>query len=133
MRTHGVPRVSDRREGDDVVLDDHVGLELAEDLAQPIVGVARAVAERRKVGSMNSASCSIVGLRKTGAVSRMKSFQNCPGASATSGGGPSRMRRSSNPCASRRAGERLLDHEDDAVAATRAAPAPIPTQLFVGP
>ena len=49
---------------------------------------------------MNSASCSIVGLRKTGAVSRMKSFQNCPGASSTSGGGPSRISRSSKPRAS---------------------------------
>ena len=27
---------------------------------------------------MNVASCSIVGLRNSGAVSRMKSFQNCP-------------------------------------------------------
>ena len=55
----------------------------------------------RNVGSMNSASCSIVGLRKTGAVSRMKSFQNWPGSSSASGGGPSRISRSSNPCASR--------------------------------
>jgi hypothetical protein len=29
-----------------------------------------------KVGAMKSPSCSMVGLRKTGAVSRMKSFQN---------------------------------------------------------
>ena len=35
---------------------------------------------------MNSRSWSIVGLRKTGAVSRMKSFQNWPGSSSTSGG-----------------------------------------------
>ena len=40
------PGVVDRREADDVVLDDHVGLDLVEDLAQPIVDVARAVAER---------------------------------------------------------------------------------------
>ena len=36
----------ERREGDDVVLDDHVGLELVDDLEQPVVHVARAVAER---------------------------------------------------------------------------------------
>ena len=42
---------------------------------------------------MNSASCSTVGFRKTGAVSRMKSFQNWPGSSSTSGVGPSRMPR----------------------------------------
>ena len=81
---------------------------------------------------MNSASCSIVGLRKTGAVSRMKSFQNCPGSSSTSGGGPSRMSRSSKPCASSDAGERLLDDEEHPVTAV-AQTCPIPTQLFVGP
>ena len=36
----------DRREADDVVLHDHVGLDLVEDLAEPIVDVARAVAQR---------------------------------------------------------------------------------------
>ena len=54
----------------------------------------------RQVGAMNSPSCSIVGFRKTGAVSRMKSIQNCPGTSSTSGLGPSRIRRSSKPLAS---------------------------------
>ncbi len=39
-------RVVDRREADDVVLDDHVGPHLVEDLAQTVVDVARAVAER---------------------------------------------------------------------------------------
>ena len=39
-------RLLDRRERDHVVLDDHVRLELVEDLAQPVVDVARAVAER---------------------------------------------------------------------------------------
>ena len=66
---------------------------------------------------MNPASCSIVGSRNTGAVSRMKSFQNWPGTSSSSGGGVSRMSRSSKPCAVERAGERLLDDEDDAVPA----------------
>src|SRR5262245_6885901 len=81
---------------------------------------------------MNSESCSIVGFRKTGAVSRMKSFQNCPGSSSTSGGGPSRMSRSSNPCASR------LPAKDSSITKTTRWPrsrrtCPIPTQLFVGP
>jgi hypothetical protein len=40
-----------------------------------------------QVGWMKPASCSIVGVRKTGPVSRMKSFQNWPGSSSTSGGG----------------------------------------------
>ena len=35
-----------RREGADVVLDDHVGLELVEDLDEPLVDVARAVEQR---------------------------------------------------------------------------------------
>ena len=55
----------------------------------------------RKVGSMKSPSCSIVGLRKTGAVSRMKSFQNWPGSSSASAGGDSRISRSSKPFSSR--------------------------------
>ena len=86
-----------------------------------------------KVGAMNSPSCSIVGLRNTGAVSRMKSFQNWPGSSSVSGGGASRISRSSNPCASSAPGERLLDDEDDPVAAPRGARRRCPTQLFVGP
>ncbi len=53
------------------------------------------------VGPMKPVSCSIVGFRKTGAVSRMKSIQNWPGTSGSVGGGPSRMRRSSKPFASR--------------------------------
>ena len=36
----------DRGEADDVVLHDDVGLDLVEDLAQPVVHVARAIAER---------------------------------------------------------------------------------------
>ena len=39
------PGVVDRREADDVVLHDHVRLHVVEDLAQPLVHVARAVAE----------------------------------------------------------------------------------------
>ena len=81
---------------------------------------------------MNDSSCSIVGVRKTGAVSRMKSFQNWPGTSATSGGGPSRISRSSKPFASR------LPANDSSTTKTTRCPRsrrtwPIPTQLFVGP
>src|SRR5215208_1534432 len=50
---------------------------------------------------MNSPSWSKVDFLNTGAVSRMKSFQNCPGSSSTSGGGASRIRRSSKPFSSR--------------------------------
>ena len=46
IRAHGRPECVDRGKADDVVLDDHVGLDLVEDLAQPVVDVARAVAER---------------------------------------------------------------------------------------
>ena len=59
----------------------------------------------------------MVGLRKTGAVSRMKSFQNWPGASSL-------IRRRAEPhqpflesLRVQAAGKRLLDHEDDAVPA----------------
>ena len=81
---------------------------------------------------MNPASCSTVGVRNTGAVSRMKSFQNCPGASSTSGAGPRRISRSSNPRASR------VPANDSSMMNTTRWPrsrstSPIPTQLFVGP
>ena len=46
MRTQRPPARGERRERDDVVLDDHVGRELVDDLEQPPVDVARAVAER---------------------------------------------------------------------------------------
>src|SRR5437588_2630450 len=81
---------------------------------------------------MNPESCSIVGRRKTGAVSRMKSFQNCPGASGSAGGGASRMSRSSNPLAS------SVPAKDSSTMKTTRCPrrrrtSPIPTQLLVGP
>ena len=84
------------------------------------------------VGAMNSPSCSIVGLRKTGAVSRMKSIQNCPGASSCSGGGPRRIRRSSKPRAS------SVPANDSSTMKTTRCPrsrstAPMPAQLLVGP
>src|SRR5690349_451528 len=84
------------------------------------------------VGAMKPASCSIVGSRNTGAVSRMKSFQNCPGTSSSSGGGVSRMSRSSNPCAS------SVPANDSSTMKTtrwprRRSTSPMPTQLLVGP
>ena len=81
---------------------------------------------------MKPSSCSIVGLRNTGAVSRMKSFQNWPGSSSASGGGPSRISALLEALRLERAGERLLDDEHDAMPARRST-SPIPTQLFVGP
>ena len=89
------------RGSDDVVLDDHVGLELVEDLAQAVVDVARAVDQRLPGRLDEPRELLDRRLAEDGAVSRMKSFQNWPGSSSTSGGGPSRMRRSSKPCASR--------------------------------
>ena len=74
----------------------------------------------------------MVGLRKTGAVSRMKSIQNWPGISSTSGFGPSRIRRSSKPFASS-----VPANDSSTMNTTRWPRArrtwPIPTQLFVGP
>ena len=49
---------------------------------------------------MKPSSCSIVGWRNTGAVSRMMSFQIWPGSSSVSAGGVSRISRSSNPFSS---------------------------------
>ena len=81
---------------------------------------------------MNSESCSRVDLRKTGAVSRMKSFQNWPGSSSWAGGGASRMSRSSKPFAS------SVPAKDSSTMKTTRCPrrrrtSPIPTQLLVGP
>src|SRR5579872_3560644 len=81
---------------------------------------------------MNPSSCSRVERRNTGAVSRMKSFQNWPGTSGSAGGGPSRMRRSSNPFAS------SVPLNDSSMMKTTRCPrrrstSPMPTQLLVGP
>src|SRR3954451_24889609 len=85
-----------------------------------------------KVGAMNAPSCSTVGLRNTGAVSRMKSFQNWPGTSGSSGGGASRMVRSSKPFSSR-----LPANDCSTMNTTRwprpRSTSPMPTQLLVGP
>ena len=81
---------------------------------------------------MKPSSCSIVGRRKTGDVSRMKSFQNCPGSSSTSGGGVSRISHSSKPF-----GSSVPANDCSAMNATRCPrrrrTSAIPTQLLVGP
>ena len=88
-------------------------------------------------GLMNVLSCSIVGLRNSGAVLAMKSFQNCPAScccrrSLASAGGDRSTRSSSNPSGS------SLPRQDASAANTTRCPRcrstlPIPTQLFVGP
>ncbi len=81
---------------------------------------------------MKPSSCSIVGLRKTGAVSRMKSFQNWPGSSSEPAGGVSRISRSSNPFSAS-----VPSNDSSAMNTTRwprrRRTSPIPTQLLVGP
>ena len=64
---------------------------------------------------MNSSSCSKVDLRNTGAVSRMKSFQNWPGSSSCSGAGAEPHQPLLEPLRLERPRERLLDHEHDPV------------------
>ena len=74
----------------------------------------------------------MVGLRNSGAVSRMKSFQNWPGTSGSSGGGARRIVASSKPLAS------SVPANDSSTTNTTRCPrsrstVPMPTQLFVGP
>ena len=70
--------------------------------------------------------------RNTGAVSRMKSFQNWPGASGSSGAADSRISRSSKPLASS-----VPANDSSATNTTRwprrRSTSPMPTQLLVGP
>jgi hypothetical protein len=81
---------------------------------------------------MNSSSCSKVVFRNTGAVSRMKSFQNCPGSSSCAGAGARRISRSSNPFCSN------VPANDSSSTKTirwprRRRTSPMPMQLLVGP
>ena len=85
-----------------------------------------------QVGLRKVSSWTIVGLRNSGAVSRMKSFQNWPGSSSCSGGGPRRMWVSSKPLAS------SVPAKDSSTMKITRLPRclrtlPIPTQLLVGP
>ena len=81
---------------------------------------------------MKPSICSIVGLRNTGAVSRMKSFQNWPGSSSCSGAGPSRISRSSKPFSSN-----VPANDSSAMKTTRQprrrSTSAMPMQLLVGP
>ena len=134
MRTHGRPLAASAGKRDDVVLDDDVGRELVDDLEQALVDVLRAVDRApANVGAMNSPSCSIVGLRKTGAVSRMKSIQNWPGTSSLLGRRAEAHQPLLEALRLERPGERLLDDEDDPVAARAQHLRRCPTQLLVGP
>ena len=85
-----------------------------------------------QIGAITVSSWSYVLLRYSGAVSRMKSFQNWPGTSGVSGRGVRRMSRSSKPRGS------MLPAKDSSRMKTIRAPrswstCAMPTQLFVGP
>src|SRR6266540_1429660 len=68
-----------------------------------------------QTGLIQVSSCSMVGLRNSGAVSRTKSFQNCPGSTAPSPAGAARSTRSSvNP-----RGASLPRHDASAAKTTR--------------
>ncbi len=89
-----------------------------------------------KVGWMKVVSCSMVGLRNSGAVSRMKSFQNAPGSSSPepeSSGGAARSTNSS----SKPSGANRPFHEDSAAKTTRcprsSSTLPMPMHWLVGP
>ena len=85
-----------------------------------------------QTGSMNVASCSIVGLRNSGAVSATKSIQNWPASWSPSAGGDRSTRSSSNP-----SGSSFPFHDASAANTTRcprrSSALPMPMQLFVGP
>jgi len=97
------PRGEQRREGDDVVLDDDVRPDPIQDCLQLGFAVVRASMRACQVGFMKVSSWSNVGLRNSDAVSRMKSFQNFPAScsptssSAVSVGGARSTRSSSKP------------------------------------
>ena len=71
-------------------------------------------------------------MRKTGAVSRMKSIQNWPGTSGSAGGGPRRISRSSKPFASSVPAKISSTMKTTRWPRSRRT-LPIPTQLLVGP
>jgi hypothetical protein len=78
-RAHGRPDSADRREAHDVVLDDHVGPNLVEDLAEPVVDVARAVAERAPGRLDELRELVDRGFAEHGRGLADESFQNWPG------------------------------------------------------
>src|SRR5256714_9270695 len=85
-----------------------------------------------QTGLIHVPSCSIVGLRNSGAVWATKSFQNCPASWSPSAGAARSTRSSSKPSGS------SLPFQDASAAKTTRCPrlrstSPIPTQLLVGP
>ena len=89
IRTNGSPDGEERREGHDVVLDDDIGRSrsmISRSCGSQYTAPSMSACQ---VGCMKVDSCSMVGLRNSGAVSRMKSIQNCPAScsSASSAGG----------------------------------------------
>ncbi|MFN8146533.1 MAG: hypothetical protein U0R76_03615 [Candidatus Nanopelagicales bacterium] len=89
-----------------------------------------------QVGAMNVSSCCTVGLRNSGAVSRMNSFQKAPASSSSpstgSAGGARSTRSSSNP-----SGASFPFHDASAANTTRCPrlrrTSPMPTHWLVGP
>src|SRR5262249_10713448 len=88
-------------------------------------------ASSSQTGLIQVSSCSIVGLRNSGAVCATKSFQNCPASASPLAGGARSTRSSSKP-----SGSSLPFHDASAAKTTRWAFRPststIPMQLFVG-
>src|ERR1700745_801864 len=85
-----------------------------------------------KTGLIQVSSCSMVGLRNSGAVCAMYSFQNCPGSASWSPGGARSTSSSAKPSAARR------PFHDASAANTTRCPrrrrtSPMPMQLLVGP
>jgi hypothetical protein len=121
-----------RREADDVVLDDEVGLQLVDDLAQALVDVASPVDERLE--GRGDELGQLLGGRfaedRGGVADEV--LPELPRRFLGLRGGVSRISRSSNPCAS------SVPAKDSSTMKTtrwprRRSTAPIPTQLLVGP
>src|SRR5215472_14307567 len=85
-----------------------------------------------KTGLIQVSSCSMVGLRNSGAVCAMYSFQNCPGSASWSPGGARSTSSSENP-----SGLSRPFHDASAANTTRCPrrrrTSPMPMQLLVGP
>ena len=120
------------READHVVLDDHVRLELREDLGQPLVDVASAVDELLPDGEHEGLELLDRRLAELGRGVADEVLPELARASSTSGAGLRRISASSKPCAS------SVPANDSSTTNTTRSPRssrtrPIPTQLLVGP
>ena len=111
------PGVVDRREAHDVVLDDHVGLDLVEDLAQSIVDVARAVAQRPPGRLDELRELLDRRLAEDGRGLADEVLPELAGLLLDLGRRPEAHEALLESLRLETAGERLLDHEDDAVSA----------------